>query len=193
MSDFPPKTAPDAANETYRLPPKLFDARCAACWFMLGLAALTLASFWSLDLQWAKFLSADALRKMGRFMAELLAPSTDPAFLLKLASASLETIAMSALGTLLAAIAGLALALPASRTHPGDPAYWRAPTRLVLNGLRGRIAVQVDGGLRTGRDVVVGALLGADEFGFATAPLIAAGFHLTVNLHGDAAAQAVKY
>jgi phosphonate transport system permease protein len=56
--------------------------------------------------------------------------------LLKLAGASLETIAMSALGTLLAAIAGLALALPASRTHPGDPAYWRAPTRLVLNGLR---------------------------------------------------------
>ena len=46
---------------------------------------------------------------------------------------------------------------------------------LVLNRLRGRIAVQVDGGLRTGRDVVIGALLGADEFGFSTAPLIAAG------------------
>ncbi len=46
---------------------------------------------------------------------------------------------------------------------------------LVLNGLRSRIYVQVDGGLRTGRDVVIGALLGADEFGFATAPLIAAG------------------
>jgi glutamate synthase (NADPH) large chain len=45
----------------------------------------------------------------------------------------------------------------------------------VMNGLRGRIAVQVDGGLRTGRDVVIGALLGADEFGFSTAPLIAAG------------------
>ncbi len=44
-----------------------------------------------------------------------------------------------------------------------------------MNDLRGRIAVQVDGGLRTGRDVVVGALLGADEFGFATAPLIATG------------------
>ncbi|MEK9672233.1 MAG: glutamate synthase large subunit [Rhodospirillaceae bacterium] len=46
---------------------------------------------------------------------------------------------------------------------------------LVMNALRGRIAVQVDGGLRTGRDVVVGALLGADEFGFATAALISEG------------------
>ena len=46
---------------------------------------------------------------------------------------------------------------------------------LVLNKLRSRISVQVDGGLRTGRDVVIGALLGADEFGFATAPLIASG------------------
>jgi glutamate synthase (NADPH/NADH) large chain len=65
-----------------------------------------------------------------------------------------------------------------SLTHAGSP--WEiglAETQqtLVLNGLRGRIAVQVDGGLRTGRDVAVGALLGADEFGFATAPLIAAG------------------
>ncbi|MGD9615330.1 MAG: glutamate synthase large subunit [Alphaproteobacteria bacterium] len=65
-----------------------------------------------------------------------------------------------------------------SLTHAGSP--WEiglAETQqtLVRNGLRGRIAVQVDGGLRTGRDVVVGALLGADEFGFATAPLVAAG------------------
>lgn len=62
--------------------------------------------------------------------------------------------------------------------HAGSP--WEiglAETQqtLVLNRLRGRIAVQVDGGIRTGRDVIVGALLGADEFGFATAPLIAAG------------------
>jgi len=46
---------------------------------------------------------------------------------------------------------------------------------LVMNKLRGRVAVQVDGGIRTGRDVVIGALLGADEFGFATAPLIVEG------------------
>jgi glutamate synthase (NADPH/NADH) large chain len=62
--------------------------------------------------------------------------------------------------------------------HAGSP--WEiglAETHqtLVANRLRSRIAVQVDGGIRTGRDVVIGALLGADEFGFSTAPLIAAG------------------
>src|SRR5205823_10972016 len=46
---------------------------------------------------------------------------------------------------------------------------------LLLNDLRSRITVEVDGGMRTGRDVVVSALLGADEFGFSTAPLIAMG------------------
>ena len=65
-----------------------------------------------------------------------------------------------------------------SLTHAGSP--WEiglAETQqtLVLNGLRGRIALQVDGGLRTGRDVAIGVLLGADEFGFSTAPLIAVG------------------
>ncbi|HSI40393.1 MAG TPA: glutamate synthase large subunit [Xanthobacteraceae bacterium] len=62
--------------------------------------------------------------------------------------------------------------------HAGSP--WEiglaeAHQTLVLNGLRGRVALQVDGGLRTGRDVVIGALLGADDFAFSTAPLIAAG------------------
>ncbi len=46
---------------------------------------------------------------------------------------------------------------------------------LVMNDLRSRVTLQVDGGLRTGRDVLIGALLGAEEFGFSTAPLIAAG------------------
>ena len=62
--------------------------------------------------------------------------------------------------------------------HAGTP--WElglAETQqtLVMNRLRGRIAVQVDGQMKTGRDVVIGALLGADEFGFATAPLVAEG------------------
>jgi glutamate synthase (NADPH/NADH) large chain len=62
--------------------------------------------------------------------------------------------------------------------HAGTP--WElglAETQqtLVLNRLRGRIAVQVDGQLKTGRDVVIGAMLGADEFGFATAPLVVSG------------------
>ncbi|MEW9309495.1 glutamate synthase large subunit [Labrys neptuniae] len=62
--------------------------------------------------------------------------------------------------------------------HAGSP--WEtglAETQqtLVLNRLRSRVRLQVDGGLKTGRDVVIGALLGADEFGFSTAPLIAAG------------------
>ncbi len=46
---------------------------------------------------------------------------------------------------------------------------------LVLNGLRGRVAVQADGQMKTGRDIVIGALLGADEFGFSTAPLVVEG------------------
>ncbi|WP_027490944.1 glutamate synthase-related protein [Methyloversatilis discipulorum] len=46
---------------------------------------------------------------------------------------------------------------------------------LVLNRLRGRIRVQADGQMKTGRDVLIGALLGADEFGFATAPLVVEG------------------
>jgi glutamate synthase domain-containing protein 2/glutamate synthase domain-containing protein 1/glutamate synthase domain-containing protein 3 len=62
--------------------------------------------------------------------------------------------------------------------HAGTP--WElglAETQqtLVLNRLRGRIAVQVDGQIKTGRDVVIGAILGADEFGFATAPLVVSG------------------
>src|SRR5437867_7100746 len=62
--------------------------------------------------------------------------------------------------------------------HAGTP--WEiglAETQqtMVLNRLRGRIRVQADGQMKTGRDVVIGALLGADEFGFATAPLVVEG------------------
>jgi len=126
----------DAANPPYRLPPPLFNARCRACWFMAALAALVVASFWSLDLQWAQFLSLEAARSMGRFLGEFFPPDTQPEFLRKVLVATWETLAMSAFGTLLAAAAGLALALPASRTHAEDPARARAPTRLLLNVLR---------------------------------------------------------
>lgn len=65
-----------------------------------------------------------------------------------------------------------------SQKHAGAP--WElglAETQqtLLLNGLRDRIVVQVDGQLKTGRDVVIAALLGGEEFGFATAPLVVAG------------------
>ena len=111
--------------------------RCLACWCVAaGALALVGLSFWSLDLQWAQFVSAPALAKMGRFLAELLQPETSPVFLQKLLGATLETLAMSALGTLLAVLLGLALALPASKAFEGDPARWRGPTRLVLNALR---------------------------------------------------------
>src|SRR5471032_1912287 len=70
--------------------------------------------------------------------------------------------------------------------HAGTP--WElglAETQqtLVLNRLRGRIAVQVDGQMKTGRDVVIGAMLGADEFGFATAPLVVQGCILMRKCH----------
>ncbi|MCG5245448.1 glutamate synthase large subunit [Methylorubrum extorquens] len=62
--------------------------------------------------------------------------------------------------------------------HAGGP--WEtglAETQqtLVMNGLRGRVALQADGGIRTGKDVMIAVLLGADQIGFSTAPLIAAG------------------
>ncbi len=65
-----------------------------------------------------------------------------------------------------------------SLKHAGGP--WElglAETQqtLLINGLRDRIVVQVDGQLKTGRDVIIGALLGAEEFGFATAPLVVSG------------------
>lgn len=127
---------PRAANPPYKLPPPLFDARCKACWFMLGLLLLVVASFWSVDLQWVQFLSADALASMGRFLGEFFPPDTSPAFLRKVALGTWETLAMSVLGTLLAAIGGLLLALPASRLHEADRAWGRAPTRWLLNALR---------------------------------------------------------
>jgi phosphonate transport system permease protein len=128
--------APRAANTPHRLPPALLRARCKGCWLAAGLVAWVVASFWSLDLQWRAFLSLEAAASMGRFIGEFFPPDVSAPFVRKVAVASLETLAMSALGTLLAAIAGLVLALPASRMHADDRAWGRAPTRGLLNALR---------------------------------------------------------
>ena len=125
-----------AANAPYRLPPPLFDARCKACWFVAAVVVLVVASFASLDLRWGQFLSADAARSMGRFVGEFFPPDLQPDFVRRVAWAAWETLAMSALGTVLAAAAGLLLALPAARTHDGQRAWARSPTRLLLNALR---------------------------------------------------------
>jgi phosphonate transport system permease protein len=77
-----------------------------------GIAALVVASFASLDLQWAAFLAPDALQAMGRFVGEFFPPDLSPPFVAKVAAAAGETFAMSLLGTGIAAVLGLALALP---------------------------------------------------------------------------------
>ncbi len=126
---------PTAANPPYKLPPPLFDARCKVCWFLAALAALVVASFWSLDLQWAQFFAPEAARGMARFIGEFFPPETQPAFMRQVAWATWETLAMSALGTLLAVVLGLLLALPASRQGAGA-GVWRALSRGLLNALR---------------------------------------------------------
>lgn len=136
MAAPPTRQRARAANHPYQLPPPLFDARCKACWFAAGILVLVVASFWSLDLQWAQFFSLEAARSMGRFVGEFFPPDLSPVFLKKVAIGAWETLAMSVLGTALAAVAGLALALPGSRLHHADRGSARAPTRLLLNALR---------------------------------------------------------
>jgi glutamate synthase (NADPH/NADH) large chain len=75
-----------------------------------------------------------------------------------------------------------------SLKHAGTP--WElglaeAQQTLMVNGLRGRVSVQVDGQMKTGRDVIVAALLGAEEYGFATAPLVVSGCILMRVCHLD--------
>ena len=108
------------------------------------------------------------------------------------ASISVKLVSESGVGTVAAGVAkaksdhiviaghdgGTGASPLSSIKHAGTP--WEiglAETQqtLVLNQLRGRVVLQVDGQMKTGRDVVVGALLGADEFGFATAPLVVEG------------------
>lgn len=100
---------------------------------LAGLAALVAASFASLPLQWSAFFTVEAIASAREFLHGFAPPDLAPAFLRKCLDALFETLAMSAIGTLLAALAGLALALPASgRLGPAV----RAPLRIALNVLR---------------------------------------------------------
>ena len=96
-------------------------ARLAAA---LVLLAFVVASFVSVDLHLADFLSRDNLDAMRRFVGELSHPVLAPAFLGSLAYAALETVAMSALGTLIAALLALVIVFRARAIRP------------LLNGLR---------------------------------------------------------
>jgi phosphonate transport system permease protein len=167
-----------AANELFKLPPQMFDARCRACWFTLALVLLSVASFWSLDLQWAKFLSPDAFGRMAKFIGELLVPETSGKFVTKLLGAAWETLCMSALGTAIAAVLGLALALPASKTFENDPARSRWFTRLVLGlhtaGVLGRLFSESIENVEAGPGFAL-RVRGASEakvFWFSTLPLV---------------------
>lgn len=116
-------------------------ARRAARWVALGVAALVVASFATLDLKLSDFLSPEARQAMGRFAGSFFPPETAPAFLRRVLDGTLETLAMSLLGTLLAALGGLALSLGASaRGHDGLPSrttpLLRGTARTALNVLR---------------------------------------------------------
>ena len=126
-------SAPEARMRVPRtdLPP---PPRSAGTWLLLAaLAALVVASFASLPLQWRAFFTAEAIDSAREFLSGFAPPDTSAPFVRKTFAAFWETLAMSAIGTLLAALAGLPLAL-AGAGRLGRVA--RAGTRLVLNVLR---------------------------------------------------------
>ncbi|WP_305825123.1 phosphonate ABC transporter, permease protein PhnE [Massilia brevitalea] len=100
---------------------------------LLALAVLVVASFATLRLDLAAFFTPDAAGTMAEFLAGFAPPDSATPFLLKTLDAAIETLSMSALGTLLAVAAGLVLALPASGRWGAGP---RGAVRLVLNVLR---------------------------------------------------------
>ncbi len=120
----------DAAHEL--APPSRPSARLvlAGVIVLLGLSVATL------DMKWASFTEPGAVAKMVEFAGGFFPPETSPAFLRKLATASLETVAMSAVGTLLAVIVSLGLAIAAALPAGGATGPLRSTTRLILNVLR---------------------------------------------------------
>jgi phosphonate transport system permease protein len=108
--------------------------RSLSTWLLAaGLVALVAASFASLPIEWAAFFSAEAATTTAEFLSGFAPPDTARPFLMKCLTATAETLSMSALGTVLALVAGLALALPAAGRF-GAPL--RGVVRIVLNVLR---------------------------------------------------------
>lgn len=112
-------------------PPPAIGAATLA--ILAGLLLLVCASFWSLPIRWDELFSSSAASSALEFLRGFAPPDLSSPFLTQIGQAALETLAMSALGTLLAAVAGLVLALPASGRN-GKAA--RGLFRLVLNVLR---------------------------------------------------------
>lgn len=122
------------SSEPLKLVPPAPPPRDWTTIFLLAaILLLTIASFVTLPLKWRDLFSISALQTTAEFLRGFAPPELAPAFLRKVAGATFETLAMSALGTLLAAIAGLALALPAAGRFGAAP---RAATRMLLNVLR---------------------------------------------------------
>ncbi|MFM1849935.1 MAG: hypothetical protein RL446_774 [Pseudomonadota bacterium] len=117
------------------MPQSMVRWGCGICWGVVGLVVLVVLSFWSLDLQLHRLFSMAALERMGRFVLELSQPELSVDFLTKLGLAAFETLAMSFVGTLLAAAAGLVLAFMAMDS-PGSRPSVVALSRLLLNLLR---------------------------------------------------------
>ncbi len=121
-----------AASRMPSAPPSRWQTRAIG----MSIAALVLASFLTLDLRWADFFSPAALSAMARFGSSFFPPELGSAFVAKTLQASLETLAMSLLGTLLATLGGLILALPASGGGNWAARRMRGAARGLLNVLR---------------------------------------------------------
>jgi phosphonate transport system permease protein len=110
--------------------------RPKAILFALACSLLIFASFISLNLQFTAFLSPGTLQKMWLFISELTHPNWSNAYWLKLLPAALETLAMSALGTLIAFVLGIAIAIPASKQSAEQFNPIRSSARWILSFLR---------------------------------------------------------
>jgi phosphonate transport system permease protein len=138
----------------------------------IALAALVIASFASLDLRWREFASADAAARMAAFAASFFPPESSPAFLGRTAIAALETLAMSVVGTALAAVGGLILALPASGFGEGAA---RGQMPGPAHGVSGLVRRAIGQSSRQTARLALNLLRSIPELVWAALLLIAAG------------------